>query len=617
MGHRAGHGLFVGTALGGAALVIVTEGLSLGGRLTVPWLVASWGLVGAAALWAFRTRPAGFPLPAPAPPMPRGARGVIGAILALTGAIALLSPPNTWDSMTYHMPRVAHWSQAGAVAHYPTHVLRQLWLGPGAEFAIAHLQVLTGGDRLANLVQWLAFAASVLGSAIVAAELGGGPRARALAAIACATLPMAIAQASSTQNDLVASFWMLALGYWVIRFREVPSATTAAFVGVSVGLAELTKLPVGFVAVPWLVAFVASAARGGGRRAIRCVAVAGLAAVALNLGHVARTVPLLSSEGPPPSARPAAGGDVLPPVFSLYVNTTADPRALVSNVLRNAALHAAMPSDRVNAGLERAIVGVHRVMGFDPNDGRTSLGLGYPAFQVGPLRIHEDFVGNPLHLAAAIVAGALVWRRRAAFGAPVRLWAVMSAAGAVAFCVALKWQPWNSRLHLPLFVLACPLVGVALERHRRLAIACATAFCLLALPSLALTWPRPLLGAYSVVTTPRAAQRFRNHPGLRPAYEAAAGVVGDTGCRRVGLILGWDGWEYPLWTLLRARLDPGLRIEHVLVQNASRRFASPEADAPCALVAVEPGLGDTVSWRGRAFVQRWESGPIRVYAPSP
>ncbi len=617
MAHRAAHGLFVGAALGGVALVLVTEGLSLGGRLTPGWLAASWILAGAVGLRVFRAHGTGSSGPAPPASMPRGASWVIGAILTLTGALALLSPPNTWDSMTYHMPRVAHWSQAGSVAHYPTHVLRQLWLGPGAEFAITHLQVLTGGDRLANLVQWLAFAGSVLGSAVVAAELGGGRWARALAAIACATLPMAIAQASSTQNDVVASLWMLSLGYWVLRFRGAPSVATAALVGVRVGLAELTKLPVGFVAVPWLFVFGVSAVRAGCRLAVRWVAVAGLAAVALNLGHVGRTLPLLFPDGPSPAAGSVSRYDVLPPVFSLYVNTTADPRALASNVLRNAALHAVTPSDRVNAWLERAIVGVHRMMAFDPHDSRTSLGLGYPAFQVGPLRIHEDFVGNPLHLAAALVAGVLVWRRRAEFGAPARLWALMNAASALALCAALKWQPWNSRLHLPLFVLASPLIGVVLERHRRLAVACAIGFCVLALPSLAVTWPRPLVGPGSVVTMPRAAQRFRNHPGLRPAYEAAAGVVGDMECRRVGLILGWDGWEYPLWPLLRARLGPGLRIEHVLVQNASRRFAPPDAGAPCALVVVEPGHEDRVTWRGRAFVQRWGSGPVRVYRPSP
>jgi hypothetical protein len=616
MAHRAGHGLFVGAALGGVALVLVTEALSVGARLTPAWLGASWAVAGLVLVWALRRQGVAPARPAPAASMPGSARWTLGVILLLTGAIALLSPPNTWDSMTYHMPRVAHWSQAGSVAHYATHVLRQLWLGPGAEFAITHLYLLAGGDRLANVPQWLAFAGSVLGSAVVAAELGGGPWARALAAVACATLPMAIAQASSTQNDLVASFWMLSLGYWVLRFRREPSMVTAALVGVSLGLAGLTKLPVGFVAIPWLLTFAASAARLGRGRALGCVVVAGVAAAALNLGHVSRTVPLLPPVGSSAAAVIAASDDPLPPAFMLYVNATADPRALASNVLRNAALHAVTPSDRVNAWLEGAVLAAHRAMGFDPNDRRTTL-PGFPTFEVGPFRLHEDFIGNPLHFLAALVAGAAVWRRREAFGAPVRLWALMSAASAIAFCAAIKWQPWNSRLHLPLFVLAAPLIGVALGRPRRLVVACATAFCVLALPSLAVTWPRPLVGAYSVVTTPRDAQRFRNHPGLRPVYESAARVVADMGCRRVGLILGWDGWEYPLWPLLRDRLGPDLTMQHVRVQNASRRFALPLDGAPCALVVLEPAPAGPVDLEGRPFVERWRAGPVRVYEPGP
>ena len=163
----AGHGLFVGAAAFGAALTLITEALSLGHRLTPVWLGAGWALAAAA-----RAR---------GPSAGRGARRTarsrgrcrcleattwaLGAILAVTGAIALLAPPNTWDSMTYHMPRVAHWSQAGSVAHYPTHILRQLWLGPWARSSRSlHLYLLTGGDRLANLVQWLAFAGCVAGS---------------------------------------------------------------------------------------------------------------------------------------------------------------------------------------------------------------------------------------------------------------------------------------------------------------------------------------------------------------------------------------------------------------------------------------------------------------------
>ena len=363
-----------------------------------------------------------------------------------------------------------------------------------------------------------------------------------------------------------------------------------------------------------MLALVVTAGPLGRRRALGCILVAGLAASALNVGHVSRTIPLIGRDGLPSEAGLAADQDRLPPVWTMYVNTTADPRALVSNALRNAALHAVTPSDRVNAWIEDTVVAAHRAMGFDPNDDRTTFG---PAFRVGPFRLHEDFVGNPLHLLAGLAAAILVWCQRGASGASARLWVWMSAAGAIAFCAAVKWQPWNSRLHLPLFVLASPLIGVALERHRRLAAVCATSVLLLALPSLAMTWPRHLLGPDSVVIMPRAAQRFRNHPKLQPVYEAAAGVVEGMGCKRVGLIFGGDGWEYPLWPLLKARLGEGLQMEHVLVQNASARFAAPMSSAPCALLVVGQDIGSTVDWQGRTFVERWQWNPVRVYRPEP
>ena len=612
-----GHGFLLGSASFGVALTLITEGLSLGHRLTPSWLAASWALAGGLALWALRRRRFAEASVARATPMPRGVPWTIGAILAVTGMIAVLAPPNNWDSMTYHMPRVAHWSQAESVAHYPTHILRQLWLGPWAEYAITHLYVLTGGDRLANLVQWAAFAGCVIGSAIVAGELGGGPRARAVAAVACVTLPMAIAQASSTQNDLVGSFWLLSLGYWVLRFRVTPSAGTAALIGVSGGLAGLTKLPVWFLALPWLLAFVAITGSIGRRRATGWVLVAGLSAVALNAGHVGRTALLLRSGEPTAQSGVAGSLDRLPPVWTMYVNTTLDPRAVASNALRNAALHLATPSDRVNGWLERAIVGAHHVMGIDPNDRRTTLGGGFPEFRVGPLVVHEDVSGNPLHLLAGLVAGVIIWRRREAFGAPVRLWVCLSLASAIVFMVALKWQPWNSRLHLPLFVLLSPLLGVALESRRRLAAAWAVSFCLLALPSLAVTWPRTLIGPDSVLTMPRTAQQFRNHPKLQPVYEAATGVVGDMRCTRVGLVLGWDDLEYPFWPLLRARVGSEFRMEHVLVQNASARLEPSVSSVPCALLVVGREVDSSLAWRGRMFVEHWRWQPVRVYRPQP
>jgi hypothetical protein len=40
-------------------------------------------------------------------------------VVALTGALALFAAPTTWDSMTYHLARVADWAQDHTVSARP------------------------------------------------------------------------------------------------------------------------------------------------------------------------------------------------------------------------------------------------------------------------------------------------------------------------------------------------------------------------------------------------------------------------------------------------------------------------------------------------------------------
>jgi hypothetical protein len=173
------------------------------------------------------------------------------------------------------------------------------------------------------------------------------------------------------------------------------------------------------------------------------------------------------------------------------------------------------------------------------------------------------------------------------------------------------------RYHLPLFILLSPLLGVALERRRWLAAAWAASWALLALPSLALTSPRPLIGAHSVLTTPRTDQQFRLRPTLQPVYEAAARVISDMRCTQVGIVLCCNDWEYPFWPLLRARLGEDFRLEHAVVKNASAPLADRALGPPCALLVIRDAVAGTVEWRGRTFVERWRRTPVSVYAPTP
>ena len=86
-------------------------------------------------------------------------------------AIALVYPPNNWDSMTYHMARVVMWVQQGSINHFPAAYLPQLVHPPLAEWSVLHFQILSGGDRFANTVQWLALVGCGMAASLVAREL--------------------------------------------------------------------------------------------------------------------------------------------------------------------------------------------------------------------------------------------------------------------------------------------------------------------------------------------------------------------------------------------------------------------------------------------------------------
>ena len=82
-------------------------------------------------------------------------------MLLTTLATALISPPNNWDSMTYHMSRVEYWIQNKGIHFFTTNNPRQNVLAPFSEFFILHFQILSGSDIFANLVQWISLIISL------------------------------------------------------------------------------------------------------------------------------------------------------------------------------------------------------------------------------------------------------------------------------------------------------------------------------------------------------------------------------------------------------------------------------------------------------------------------
>ena len=165
----------------------------------------------------------------------------MGAIFILVFATAIIFPPNTVDVLTYHLPRVAHWIQAGNVEFYPTNIERQLFNNPFAEYTILHLQILSGGDFYANLVQFFSFVSLGIVASLIAAKFRLDKFYQLLTVLIVSTIPIAILQASSAKNDLVVSLFICCFLYFYIQAAENNELSNFIFAGLALGLALLTK----------------------------------------------------------------------------------------------------------------------------------------------------------------------------------------------------------------------------------------------------------------------------------------------------------------------------------------------------------------------------------------
>jgi len=534
-------------------------------------------------------------------PLARTAAALSGSIAAVTLILALAAPPNTWDAMTYHMARVAHWIQQGSVSFYPTSIGRQNYQMPLASYAVLHLQLLSGADTFANLVQWFSFGLCAVLVSLMAKDLGLSHGAQALAALAALTLPTAVLQSSSTQNDLVCAGFCLAFGWFLLRFRMSFSVQDGLFAGLSLGLALLAKgtayLFCAGVGVVFGLAMLA-----GMRRQWRTILVTGAGAVAvvfaLNIGHWSRSCALY---GAPVSA----GTDAL-------ANETMSPAGVAANVVRNVAKHLGLPSQAYNVAVTKGVV---TLLGREIANPKTT----WPgqAFSVGWSR-HEDLAGNALHMLLIAAGFLLLLVRREkehAFGA-AGLVALASLAGALIFCAYLKWQPWHMRLEIPLFMLALPAALAGFSRWRRCrgwgGVLLAAALMAGSLPFLLANQSRPLLprNGYSILSADRVSQYFANQGSLQTAYAGAADWIRRSGVQEVGLMLGEDDWEYPLWVLTGKNAAPRLPVfRHVWVSDASR-WLEPRRRSPEAIFTTLPLTAQTIADHG--YKVAFQSGPVRV-----
>jgi hypothetical protein len=510
----------------------------------------------------------------------------VTAILGITALLAWVTPPQTWDSLNYHMPRVAHWAQEKAVRHFATGIDVQNSMPPGAEMIVLQVYVLTQGDRLANFVEWFSMLGCLVAAALIARQLGAGRLGQILAVVAAATIPMGIAQASSTMTDYVVAFWVICAAAEALPLLAGGSPIQAVFfASLAAGLALLTKptaaafvLPVGiFIAIILL-------RRVSIKQFLKWGLVAVVLVGAVNAGYWIRNYDLYGN--------PISGAGRI----AEHANGLMTPGGVISNLLRNAALHTGLPWGPADRLVYEAVVQIHRWMHVDPNDPRTT--------SVGPYKVilpstNEQRAGNPLHALLIGISFCLVLLGLTRYGRKhlsrnlsslPMLFYVLTAAGTfLVFSLLYQWQIFGSRYHVPFFILFAPVIGLMLAEllpAKGFRLAGLILFAA-AVPSLFSIDSRPLIpipGRSLVGSVLQESSRrllFANGLYLIKPYEDLTNRIKDVKCDQIGLMIRGGGAEYPLWTLLGLPGKPR-QIEWITT-GASTRFARRDFQ-PCAII---------------------------------
>jgi hypothetical protein len=526
--------------LASAELVLLAEALSLVAAVGAIGYAVGEALLLAAALVAWHVR--GRPLPRlPALDLRAGVRRhpiltalgiVVGGALAYQLVIAVGTPPNNWDSMSYHLPRAVEWLQRGAVEYVPNAATERMnALQPVGEIEILWTLAFLGRDTVAALPQLFAEFASLVGIYAIARRIGFGRPDSAFAALLAATLTQIALQAVTTQNDLLSASFVVAAAALVLgRSRAEVILAAVAF-----ALALGTKLTAAY-AVPVLLGLaLATLPR---RRLAECIAASmGAFAIFGAYGYVLNVIETGSPLGDSSATKPFR------PAKITWDGTASTVARIGYRFFDLSGLHA---KTDVADPIGSAGRTVFDALGIEPNPPESSVAQDFD-FSVGHTSNEDISYFGPLGflLLLPLSLGFVIWttvRRRKWERLPLALALPVTA---VAIATTYRYNIWVGRFMVTPVLLTMPLAAV-IYRRRILAAAAALmgAVTLFAAHAYNVAKPTGLDGTTAVWSLDRAEAQALTRPEIEAAVVAVARQIPEDA--KVG-IARLDEWVYPLY----------------------------------------------------------------------
>lgn len=471
--------------------------------------------------------------------------GVLLILLCLLLAQGLLYPPNNWDSLTYHMSRIMYWIGNESVDYFPTHILRHLYQPPFAEYFILNINLLNGNDFLSNSVE-LFFLIQCL--VVVYALLSMFQTTRLLKLLALflvITIPAVELQSTTTKNDIVCAFFVLSSLFYSLKIFKNNSLNSTVFFGLSIGLGFITKGTAYVFMAPILALYgfhiLSVTLKDKSVKPIGLATLAMVLALSLNVKHYSRNYTVNKSLLNIDDAEAKA-----------YANETMNGKLLLSNLIKNSGLHLGYPIEK---NCDSIIRNAHKAIGVSIDDKRLNY-LGIPYQSARAAVTHEDYVTNTVHFILWTIAFSfLVFHflfSKTRNKTEMIIVAVL-VAQILLFTGYLKWQPWHTRLHIPIFILSIIPIMLACQKTKWF-----KGMVWVSIPLLLYSFMfyfvynnlrpiqnNPIYTKNLRIDDNRFKKYFANQPQLYTEYKVVLEELYDANPKTVGLKM--MDWEYPLF----------------------------------------------------------------------
>lgn len=385
-------------------------------------------------------------------PLPAGLlAGAVVLILLPLLLLALYVPPNNFDSDNYHLHRVMAWYLQGHVGPFPTLHVQQLYHNVNAEYWQLQLFLLSGSDRPTALVQYGAMLGSLAAVSLTGRCIGLPPRGQLMAALLLLLLPIGLFEATTTQNDYLATFYFTTFVAFLFTYFQADRPVYALLAMVAVVLGGFTKYTVLFYALPFCLLFsIREISKKRWGRLLGLGLFGAVIFVSINFPFLHRNDRFFGSPFGPQPGQPLFTERIPAERFGW--------RETLSSVLKNSSLHLGLPHTAYNDALLQGLRHVH---------GWLDVPLQDPAITLTTVLVRhsfqEDSAPNSLHFLLLLVALPLAlgqYRNN-------RLLFWLSAGalvGFVLFCTVFKYQIFSSRTHMPFFAIGCVVTAFMLSR---------------------------------------------------------------------------------------------------------------------------------------------------------